>query len=446
MIRTEPRALASVRSCLLFALLLAVASGVAAESKPIRLAVAPFFAPVGNPSLVEASTALPELLMATLSRQQRFQLVERDKVQLVWGELHLNTSGLVARESVAKLGRMVECDWVVSGSFVQTEARTQVWTKIIDVRNGVVLDLHAASFSPTNFGATIDQIAAFLASSSSTPKARQFITLGRFVDMNPSLTAGRVDWSRRIPALIERHFHSAGYGVAELEAVRPIFEEYRLETAGLTGNPNERVKLQPAFWIVDGGCEWLRDAPDQVSVQLRVQKPGSAAQMLKFIVRAGEELERTLVQKLQDTVTSMVNVAPQNAAKAEADLQTARGEEMATLRSPFRQAGPAQANSVQEQTKSMDEHRKRFEENRRVAIATWERTILLDPKNLEAKNMLGYALLGDADPLQRERGKQLLREIVATKDPKYVERAQRHLDNADFFARHAESLKQPTKP
>src|SRR5438309_864779 len=102
----------SIRSILfswrpwLFALALVscAASLCGAESNVVRLAVGPFFAPAGNDGLRQASRVLPELLAADLSGTPRFQLVEREKVQAVWNELNLSVSGLVARETVAKLG------------------------------------------------------------------------------------------------------------------------------------------------------------------------------------------------------------------------------------------------------------------------------------------------------------------------------------------------------
>jgi len=186
----------------------------------------------------------------------RFQLVEREKVQAVCRELNLTAAGLTSKESVARLGQVMACDWLVSGSFVQANRRTHVWTKVIDIRSGVVLDLKALPYDPADLTNTVSQIAAFLAQAGSPTAGRQFIAMGPFVDMNsplaPSTGSGqapkREDWSRRFAAAIERHFLREGIGVVELAAITPIFEERRLETGGLTGAAGERVKLQPAFW------------------------------------------------------------------------------------------------------------------------------------------------------------------------------------------------------
>jgi len=60
--------------------------------------------------------------------------------------------------------------------------------------------------------------------------------------------------------------------------------------------------------------------------------------------------------------------------------------------------------------------------------------------------MLGFGLLGDLDPPNRERGKELLRQVVASKDPKYAQRAQQHLDNAAFYAAYVAQGAQPMVP
>src|SRR5438067_8636554 len=131
---------------LVLSLLSSVAASGGAESNVIRLAIGPFLAPPANNDMRQASQILPELLVGELSRVPRFQLVEREKAQTVWNELNLNASGLVARDTVAKLGRVLACDWVVSGSLVQVASRTYVWTKVINVRDGVVLDLNATPY------------------------------------------------------------------------------------------------------------------------------------------------------------------------------------------------------------------------------------------------------------------------------------------------------------
>ncbi|PYJ05328.1 MAG: hypothetical protein DME25_08630, partial [Verrucomicrobia bacterium] len=384
------------------------------------------------------------MLMVELSRSERFQLVDREKVQSVLNELNVSASGLSSRNTVAKLGQVLSCDWLVSGSFVQTSKGTQVWAKIIDVRSGVVLDMDALPYESGNLPGTVERIHSFLAKAGPRPRGRQFITLGRFVDRRPWLSASREDWSRRLVATIEKRFYSEGYGVVEMEAVTPIFEERRLEAA--IGQTEDRVRLQPAFWLVDGGCKWIEGNPAKLEVGLRVQRVGGPEQMFRFTASPGEGVEEALLETLRTALANTNTVASENSAKAEADVLTSRGMELATRRSPFQEEVQPSTGNQLETLKRLEDQRKSFPENRRMALATYERTVLLDPNNLEAKTMLGYALLGDLDPANRERGKELLRQVVASKDLKYADRAQKLLDNAPMYAAYADRGAQPVVP
>jgi TolB-like protein len=406
----------------------------AAESKPIRLAIGPFLAPVGSEGLRQASQAMPDLLMTELSHQPRFHLVERDKVESIWSEMKLTSSGLVARDTVAKLGQVLACDWLVSGSFVQAGGKTNVWTKVIDIHTGVVLDLNNSPLEDGDYTKAIAGIAAFLAKAGSEPKGRQFITMGQFVDMNPPSAPKREDWSRRTAALIERHFHQAGYGVVEMAAVGPIFEERRLESAGLTGNPDGRVKLQPAFWLVDGGWGWLEGEPQKVGVALRVQQIGGPEQMIRLTNSPGELMENDVIRALTEALTR-TNLLAQSNPNAEADLLNVRGQEMAERRvafQPFRTSSSGGQRMTQwDSYKRLQEQTKHQMENYRALMANYERVLLRDPENQQAKAMLAYGLLADSDRTRKESGLEMLREVAANKkDAEWAVKAHRTLTNA----------------
>ncbi len=316
------------------------------------------------------------------------------------------------------------------------------------MRDGVVLDLNATPYETGVVTNVASGIARFLNGTGTQPaKARLFITLGQFIDMSPSLNSKREDWSRRLAALIEKHSLEAGYGVAELAAVGPIFEERRLEKAGLTGHPEARVKLQPAFWLVDGGCEWVGGESVRLAVALRVRQVGGPEQMFRFTNSPNETIEKELLTTLTKALSN-TNVLANPPPNAEADLLAARGMEMATLSSPFRrQPRNAQPSTNWDYYKQHLERRKQLDENRKALLATYERTLLADPKNLEAKSMLGYALFIGPDATKREQGMELLREVAATKDPKRAAWAHRLLTNSAEMLRIAEGgFRPPVRP
>ena len=169
----------------------------AATSNLVRIAVGPFFAPALDKNLTGAAQLIPELLTSELSHAARFQLVEREKIQTVWSELDLGASALVGRDSVAKLGHLLACDWLISGTLVQANDRTHVWTKVIDVRDGTVMDLNVTPWESA-VSNVVKRVADFLGQTGSQPRARQFVTLGPIRDMNPWGGSKREDWSQRL--------------------------------------------------------------------------------------------------------------------------------------------------------------------------------------------------------------------------------------------------------
>jgi TolB-like protein len=390
-----------------------------AESSVVRLAVGPFFAPAANPSLRQAGLMLPDLLTVELSRQNRFQMVEREKVNAIWGELRLDEAGLTDTRTMARLGSMLECDWFVSGSLVASGTRTQVWIKVIDIHNGIVLDLEALPYVSADLSATVSGIAGFLRDTGSRPHGRQFITVGSFVDR--SISSTREDWSRRLPALIERHFQAAGMTVVEREAVAPMFEEFALSRAGVTESRTNRVKLQPAFWIVDGGYKWVRDTEDKVSVVLRIQKIGGQEQLVNLTKPPGTELENAVVTAIESVLTATNQAPAEQSALEEAAIHTqramlaaeGRGPVSATRYSPPAiQATPSGLASGMTMV-SGNMPQQHLQENRQASIKSLESAILLNPGDSKSRYYLGYALVNANDPGERQRGRQLLEELGA---------------------------------
>src|SRR5580704_12382211 len=129
-----------IRTITLMVVWIALNAAVAGAT-PVRVAVIPFSAPLRNEALQKAAAELPDILTVTLSGQNRFEVVERTKVNVIWSELHLAEDGYVSAATAEQLGHVLSCDWLVGGSFVQIGTNTQVWIKVIDIQSGVILDL-----------------------------------------------------------------------------------------------------------------------------------------------------------------------------------------------------------------------------------------------------------------------------------------------------------------
>jgi hypothetical protein len=429
----------NVRSLIIAALLYFVAGTGFAETNVVRLAVGPFFAPAGNPKLAEAAAPLPDLLTAALSPDNRFQLVEREKVNALWSEFHLTEAGLTSADTVARLGKVLSCDWLVSGSLVPAESGPQVWIKVIDTASGVVLDLQALPYNPTNFPATAADIARFLAQARTRTQPREFIALEKFRDFSASAT--REDWTPRLVALIEKHFLAAGYGVVERETVAPIFSEYQLQSAGMTGDAAKRVKLKPAFWIVAGSWKWFRDTEDKLSVTVRIQKMGGGEQMLSFAKPPGPELEKAIVDGIQSALQSAGSPTATQAQAAEEKLHAkhidelvkGRGETWAPSRFDTNPSGPSitvtdRLGGKRQLTIDPNMLAQR-ESQKQEMLKTLQQAILLNPKDMHAKFKLGQGLFDGSSTVESKHGQDLLEEVAKSGDPVYAVKARNWLDD-----------------
>jgi len=386
-----------------------------ADSNMVRIALTPFSAQAGNPKLEQVATALPDLLTASLSHDSRFQLVERDKVNAIWSEMHLAEAGLTSADTVAKVGKVLSCDWLVSGSLIQTESGPQIWVKVIDTQSSVVLDLQSLPYDSANFSVTSAAIAQFLAQARSRAHPREFIALDRFEDRSAS-SVTLEDWTPRLTALIEKHFLTAGYGVVERESVAPIFSEYQLQSGGMTADASKRVKLKPAFWVVSGSWKWLAGQQNNIGVTINVIKMGGGEQLLSITKQPGAELEKAVVDAIREALKASGSLTEEQAIAAEEKLrseqfgQLLKGREGARMPSRFN----TNTTSITITNPQTGDTRKLTIDSAWQAqreghivdyLKTLKQSILLNSGDVRSKYYLGMAQYGVADPVESNMAK-----------------------------------------
>ncbi|HEY3762724.1 MAG TPA: CsgG/HfaB family protein [Verrucomicrobiae bacterium] len=393
----------------------------AQTNAPIRLAIVPFFAPSGNEPLQQIGSLVPDLLSVKLSNENQFQLVERERINAVWNELNLAEAGFISPDAIQKFGHFLSCDWLVSGSVVQAGTNTQVWVKVIDVQSSVVLDLQLFQYDPANPSAIIPAISSFLKTFNPQSQPRRFIALGKFIDT--SLSSTRPDLSVPLRALIEKHFLGEGFGVVERESIAPIFSEFELQNEGLTRESTNQVRLKPAVWILDGGYQWIYSTQDEVSVALRIQKVGGGAQIFRFTKPPGDELEKTVVDTIQLAFTNTSLLTMEQAQAAEASLYAANANQLAGGQDEFWTPSRYSSNAISESVFSTNAFSSgsvhaQMEKMRHDAIQSLEQAILLNTNDVHSKFMLGNALFYDDDPVERQRGRDLLKDVEPVLDEK----------------------------
>jgi len=403
----------------------------AGETNTIRLAVGPFFAPPGDTALERAASQLSDLLAALLPQANRFQLVERDKVQGIWDEMNLAQAGLASPNNAVKPGHVLSCDWLVSGTFVKTGTGPQIWVKLIRTQDSVVMDMQSVPYVQSNLSTTTGAIADFLAQAITQTRPREFIAMGKFDDW--SITTTREDWSQRLVAMLETNFLATGYGVVERDAVAPIFSEYQFQTAELTGIPANRVRLKPAFWIVDGGCKWIHTTQDEVSVSIRIRKMGGGEQVLSLTQPPGEALEKAVLETVQSGLTNLGSMTLEQALAGEQNVRSemvgqlmdGRRSELSPLRYSTNRTFIKVTNARGETRQLEVNPALQGQRQQRMAERTkaLQQAILLNPKDMSAKFMLGLDLFGRPDPAESKEGEELLAEVAASGDPIFAIRA-----------------------
>jgi TolB-like protein len=411
------------------------ARGAKAQSNLVRIAVVPFAAPEGNRDLQIMADAFPDVLTSVLSRDNRFTLVERDKISAVWSEFHLTDAGLVSAETVAKLGHTLSCDWLVSGLFVRGETNCDVWVKIIDTQNSVVLDLKAVPYNATNLAATASAIGNFLAATRSGSSPHEFVALEEFQDR--SVSATREDVAPRVTAMIESNLLASGYGILERGNVSPIFSEYQLQSAGMTADDSKRVKLKPVFWTIGGHWKWYFDTQNKLSVTLEIRRMGSDAQMTNFAGLPGAALDNAILKGLQAVLKTGGSLTGDQALAGEIKLrqsiandQREGRDDTAPSRRFLTNAAPTtvtvtNAGGTYSVMTVNPERAAAWQSHYRQTVNTMHQQILLNPNDKKTKFNLAQMLYYDGtNSDDAKMGDDLLKEVIASKDPIYAKRAQ----------------------
>lgn len=103
-----------------------------------RLAVSVLpFDPVGT--TMESARAFRENLMNEMVYQNRFRLVERDRIDLILREQKLGASELVNQDSALRLGRLVAAHCIMLGSIVRTSRGTEIIARVVDTETSEFL-------------------------------------------------------------------------------------------------------------------------------------------------------------------------------------------------------------------------------------------------------------------------------------------------------------------
>jgi hypothetical protein len=110
--------------------------GVRRLNARLRVILLPL-AKQGQTSLM--SGTVYDYLFNALVNQRRFELVERQQLEMVLQELKLSQTELVDPATAAKIGKLVAAEGILMGAVSETPQSLEVFVRLIDVETGVVL-------------------------------------------------------------------------------------------------------------------------------------------------------------------------------------------------------------------------------------------------------------------------------------------------------------------
>ncbi len=112
-------------------------SRAAQKEGVVRLAVLPF-RPMDGSSLIEG-VRLSERLMTKMAGNGRVDIVERMLLQGLIDEQWLGSTGVFDAQQLGRLGRMLQAQAVVTGTFARDGERVEVHARLVHLETGVIL-------------------------------------------------------------------------------------------------------------------------------------------------------------------------------------------------------------------------------------------------------------------------------------------------------------------
>jgi hypothetical protein len=86
-----------------------------------------------------ASLAFQDNLIDSLIKQNRFQVVERDKLDLILEEQKMSRTKLFDRRTALRLGRLVAAQSIITGSIIETRIGIEVVARMIDAETSEIV-------------------------------------------------------------------------------------------------------------------------------------------------------------------------------------------------------------------------------------------------------------------------------------------------------------------
>lgn len=102
----------------------------------LSVAVLPFEA---RGEMSQAFTSFQEKLISSLADRDRFNLVERDRLDAILQEQKLSQTELVDKNTALKVGKLVAAQSIITGSMIETRTGVEIVARMIDTETAEIL-------------------------------------------------------------------------------------------------------------------------------------------------------------------------------------------------------------------------------------------------------------------------------------------------------------------
>jgi TM2 domain-containing membrane protein YozV/TolB-like protein len=118
--------------------------------QPVTIAVVDFASSTGKAKVQQLGRAVAMLVQETVSKDSRFVLIEREKLDAVMKEIALGQSGIIDEDQAQKAGTMLGASLIVTGSVAEIGEFFLVSCRVINIGTGQITSSAAAEIRQDN--------------------------------------------------------------------------------------------------------------------------------------------------------------------------------------------------------------------------------------------------------------------------------------------------------
>jgi len=132
-------------------------AAVPADAPKVRRVAVLGFAPSASRGTRLAEGALEDILLPELAANADLEVLERDRINAVLGELGLGP--VVDRESCLQLGRLLKADVIMTGSYFLADDALMLSVRLVQAQTGQLLDMLTVSGAAGELGTLAKEVA-----------------------------------------------------------------------------------------------------------------------------------------------------------------------------------------------------------------------------------------------------------------------------------------------